>query len=830
MPGFARFGLPLSARLRPAEARLLALVFSVLGLILAFATVHTITGVGGKGLDKPTRDWVSSAVYVLVAGVVAARALRSTTHRRAWTLFALGLGLYGAGNLVWAFWLEHVKHPPIPSICDGLWLTLYPLSYAGIVGVARVRGQRQAPANLWLDGLIAGAGLAAIGAALVFHSVLASTSGGSIAVATELAYPVGDLLLAALVVGVLALRGWRLDYTWGLLTAGFLVLALADCLYAVQVAQGNSVPSSAANLFYMLGVILLAFAAWQVEPATHAQPVARWSVLLLPAGFTLGALGLLVYDHFHRLDPFALGLAILTLLAAIVRMALAFRDVRSLAEARRQASTDDLTLLPNRRMFMDRTQDAIAAARIVDDHCAVLMLDLDNFKELNDTLGHDAGDLLLRRVGPRLKRVLRSTDTVARLGGDEFGILLDPLPDVEAAARVAAKLLHALAEPFPVQGLKLRLMAGIGIAAFPEHGRDADELLRRAEITMYQAKAARTGYAFYAPERDTNSRHRLILAGELAVALEEGRIEVYFQPKAEARTRRVVGAEALVRWRRADGSLALPADFIPAAEQAGLARALTRHVLRQALEQLQRWRAQGHDLHIAVNSTVADLLDNDFPDEVARALDERGLPPETLVLEVTESSIISDPARIGNVLGQLGELGIDLSLDDFGTGYSSLSHLRAFPVREVKVDRSFVSWMCSDQTDAAIVFATIQLAHKLGMRVVAEGVEDENTWQALSDLGCELIQGFALGRPVPAAELEGLLAARAKRLLPTGWNRVAPGDAVVPATGLAPAAAWEPAPPTEWDPGPVNAWDPGDATEWEPGDATEWEPGHALEG
>jgi GGDEF domain-containing protein len=278
------------------------------------------------------------------------------------------------------------------------------------------------PANLWFDGLIAGAGLAAIGAALVFRPVLASTSGGPIAVATELAYPVGDLLLAALVMGVLALRGWRLDYTWGLLTAGFLVLALADCLYAVQVAQGVTNSSSVANIFSMLGVILLAFAAWQVEPAKPAQPVVRWSVLLLPAAFTLSALGLLVYDHFHRLNPIAFGLAIATLLAAIVRMALAFRDVRSLAEARRQASTDDLTLLPNRRMFISRTRDAIAGARIADGRSAILIFDLDNFKELNDTLGHQAGDLLLRRIGPRLKRVLRSTDMVARLSGDEFGV------------------------------------------------------------------------------------------------------------------------------------------------------------------------------------------------------------------------------------------------------------------------------------------------------------------------------------------------------------------------------------------------------------------------
>jgi diguanylate cyclase (GGDEF)-like protein len=723
-------------------------------LMLAVTAANAVFGVGGVRAEGPIRDWLSCAVYILVAAVVGSRAIAVRTKRVPWLIFAAGLSLYGLGNVLWSTWFEHLQTVPIPSACDGLWLSFYPLSYAGIVGFAWSRGQRRVPAGVWLDGMVAGAGLAAVGAALVFRPVLASATGNTAAVTTELAYPIGDLLLAALVVGLLALRGWRLDRAWGLLGGGFVLLALADCMYALQVAGGASTPSALTNLCYLLAVGLLAFAAWQDEADERGARLEGWSVLLVPAGSTVAALALFQFDHVHRLDPLAFGLADVTLVAALVRMALAFRDIRGLTEARRQAATDDLTSLPNRRTFTRLARLGIEAARATGGKLSVVMMDLDNFKELNDTLGHNAGDALLRLIGPRLKTALRATDTVARLGGDEFVVLLDPQPDEEGQRRVAQKILQRLSEPFEVQGLALRLTASLGIASFPDDAVDEEELLSRADIAMYQAKAARSGYEFYVRERDTNSTERLGLAAELARALEGDGIEVHFQPKADAASRQITGVEALVRWRRTDGRLAPPSEFVAAAEHAGLSRALTRKVLALALDQLAAWRRAGHSLHVAVNTAVSDLLDSGFPAEVAEALRERGLPPDALVLEVTETSVLSDPGRIGNVLAKLGELGIGLSLDDFGTGYSSLSHLKSLPVGEVKIDRSFVQQMCSDLTDGAIVHATIQLAQQLGIRVVAEGVEDEATWQTLIDLGCQLIQGYALSRPVPATELE----------------------------------------------------------------------------
>jgi diguanylate cyclase (GGDEF)-like protein len=753
-----------STGLGRTESQALASGLALLLVILAIAAANAIVGIGGTDLEVVIREWLSSVVYIVVAAIVGLRALRGRTHRRSWALFAAGLSLYALGNVLWSFWIGNLANPPIPSISDGLWLMLYPLSYAGIVGFARLRDQRRLPAGVWLDGFIAGSGLAALGAALVFRPILASATGSPLAVATELAYPIGDLLLAALVVGVLALRGWRIDRTWGLLGGGFLLLAVADCMYGAQVAGGASQPSSLTNLFYIVSVISLAFAAWQQEPDREQGEQERhlqgWSVLLVPAGFTLVALGLLLSDQVQRLTPLAFWLAGLTLLAAILRMGLAFRDIRGLAEARHEAATDDLTSLPNRRLFMRRTGQAISTGQLSDGGVSVLMLDLDNFKELNNTLGHSAGDALLRLIGPRLEEVLRPTDTLARFGGDVFGILLDPQPDEKDIIAVAEELLQALRSPFEVRSLALRLTASLGIASFPSQASDLDELLKCADVAMYQAKAAHSGYAFYSRELDTNSRERLGLAGELAAAIEHNGIEVHFQPIAEARSRRITAVEALVRLRRADGSLVPPLKFLAAAEHAGLSRALTRKVLELSLDQLSQWRSAGYDLHVAVNTTVADLLDVAFPREVLKALRARELSPEALVLEITETSVLSDPRRIGDVLAQLREFGIGLSLDDFGTGYSSLTHLQSLPVGEVKLDRSFIARMCIDTRDAAIVQAMIQLSHTLGIRVVAEGLEDEETWQALDGLDCDFVQGYVLSRPVPGAELEQRLSAQ----------------------------------------------------------------------
>ncbi len=752
--------LPRTEQLTASTRRVLIGALAVLALVVAVVVVNAATGVGGTGAAEPIRAWGPATAYILVGAIVGLRARRIRAKRAAWTIFAIGILLYGVAMILWSAWLSWLPAPPRPSLSDALWLAFYPCSYAAIVGLTSFRGQRRPPAGVWLDGIVAGSGLAALGAAVVLSPALTTTPGSGWAVATELAYPIGDLLLAGLVLGVVAVRGWRLDRGWATLGFGFLLMAIADCLYTLQVSGGANEVTAFTNILYVVAFAAFALSSWQSPPTRPEPKVASWSVLLVPTGFTIAALGLLIYDRDHRINALAFGLATLTLVAAIGRMVCAFRDARGLFEARRLAATDDLTSLPNRRQFMGLTEKAIAETEIAGGALAVLMLDLDNFKELNDTLGHHAGDTLLRMIGPRLEHALRHTHVVARLGGDEFAVLLYPAPAECEVALIAERVLHALREPFHVHGLALRVTGSLGIASYPAHARDADELMRHADIAMYQAKTARNGYDFYAHERDTNSRERLALAAELASALEHGGIEVHFQPKGDIRSRRIVGVEALVRWRRADGRLMPPAEFVPAAEHAGLARALTGKVLELALAQIRAWRDAGHELNVAVNTTVADLLDGAFPEQVAVELARHGLPANALILEITETSVLADPDRIGAGLDRLVELGIELSLDDFGTGYSSLAHLKSMPVSEIKIDRAFVARMCSDATDSAIVYAMIQLARKLGIRVVAEGVEDRRTWEELQALDCDLIQGYLLSRPMPAPDLEPQLEAQ----------------------------------------------------------------------
>jgi diguanylate cyclase (GGDEF)-like protein len=504
-------------------------------------------------------------------------------------------------------------------------------------------------------------------------------------------------------------------------------------------------------------VTLLGVAAWQRHTDAEKPRLESWSILLVPGSFMLIAMALLVSSYFNRLDPLAFTLDMLVLLAGFVRTAVTFRDVRALAHTRREALTDDLTGLANRRMFRRRLDETIAAARVTGGRVALLIIDLDQFKELNDTLGHSAGDELLQEIGPRLKRMLRSTDTLARLGGDEFALILSAPTDRSAALRVGERVLGQISRPFAINELALGIGASIGIALFPDHGDRGEDLLRRADVAMYSAKRLRTGRELYDPGRDSHSTDHLALVGALGDALRTGELDVEFQPKADAFNRTVVGVEALTRWRSPVHGTIPPDVFVPLAEHAGLARALTRYVLARALAQARAWSDAGHDLTVAVNLTASDLQDVALPEEIESALVVADARPESLILEITESAVLRDPERIGNVLARIGESGVGLSLDDFGTGYSSLTHLKMLPVGEVKIDRSFVAHVKTDPADAAIVGATIKLAHSLGMRVVAEGVEDEETWRRLADFGCEMIQGFVLAPALPAAKLEDLL-------------------------------------------------------------------------
>ena len=437
------------------------------------------------------------------------------------------------------------------------------------------------------------------------------------------------------------------------------------------------------------------------------------------------------------------------------------RDItqRKQAEAalEHQALHDALTDLPNRVLLHDRMQQAIRAAQREQASVALLVMDVDRFKEVNDTFGHHIGDLLLEQLGERLGSALRSSDTIARLGGDEFAILL-PSATYEDARQIADRLQHLLEQPFGLGGLQLEIDASIGIALAPDHASDADTLLRRADVAMYVAKRGNSGHALYTADRDQHSPMRLALVAELRRAIDNDELSLYFQPKVKMDTGKVTCAEALVRWQHPRHGLLSPDLFVPIAEQTGLIRPLSRWVMDAALRQVNRWRQDGLDLSVAVNLSMRNLHDPEIADMIRKLLARWGVPPTYLTIEITESSLMADAARAMEVLNRLRAMGVSISIDDFGTGYSSLAYLKRLPVHELKIDRSFVAQMGTDANDAAIVRSTVGLAHDLGLTVVAEGVEDQNTWDRLAAAGCDIAQGYFISRPLPPLVLGEWLA------------------------------------------------------------------------
>jgi diguanylate cyclase (GGDEF)-like protein/PAS domain S-box-containing protein len=508
-------------------------------------------------------------------------------------------------------------------------------------------------------------------------------------------------------------------------------------------------------------------------PAGKAGVRAAVAVPLLYEGRLLGALSVNTYDatrKFNDEDAEVLellaGIASATLasLERTAELAAANRDLRHARdEAQHQALHDGLTGLPNRTLLRDRLQQAILGARRDNASLALLIMDLDRFKDVNDTLGHHAGDELLQQVAARLRSALRASDTVARMGGDEFGIILPTAGDASAASRVAEQLVHALEQPFMLAGQSISIGASIGIALSSEHGTDAKTLLRHADAAMYVAKRGGHGHAVYCGERDTHSPDRLALIGELRAAIERNDLVLHYQPKINLQTGQCNRVEALVRWQHPERGLIPPDQFIPLAEQTGLIKPLTQWVLGAAIHQCRAWQDSGLHIAVAVNLSMRNLHDPELVEQVAHLLRANGVLPAALKVEVTESALMTDPARALDSLERLRAIGVKVAIDDFGTGHASLSYLKQMPVEEIKLDRLFVRDMRTNKNDYTIVRSTIELAHDLGLRVIAEGVEDQATLDLLADLGCDLAQGYHMSRPVPDGELRLWLAEAAQQ-------------------------------------------------------------------
>jgi diguanylate cyclase (GGDEF)-like protein len=470
----------------------------------------------------------------------------------------------------------------------------------------------------------------------------------------------------------------------------------------------------------------------------------------------------------------------------IGRLARAFDDmqvgIREREERIRfQATHDSLTGLPNRALFLDRLQHGIAQCKRRGGLVGMVMMDVDRFKEINDTLGHSVGDALLDEIGRRLMRTTRASDTVARLGGDEFAIMFEA-EERGGALEVARRISYALEVPFTLGGISVDVSASMGIALSPLHAEDADTLLKHADVAMYDAKRNHQRVSIYEPGRDEHSLRRLSILSELRHAIADDQLELYFQPKVELATMRPVHVEALVRWQHPVHGTMAPGEFVPLAEQSGVVGLITKWVLREAVRVCGGWNRSGLDLSVAVNLSALDLYDSELPTLISGLLHEAGLDPGRLVLEITESAVMRDVPRSLRILGELSARGIAMAIDDYGTGYSSLAHLKRLPVDELKIDKSFVIGLRDPSSeDGVIVRSTIELGHNMGLRVAAEGVEHPTTWRILGDSACDLAQGFYLSPPLPAAALLEWMRTN------TRVGQASSGDG--PADGPAPSAA-----------------------------------------
>ena len=705
--------------------------------------------------------WVIDVFEVVASGLCLSRIWIKRTGRAVAGFLGISLLCWAIGDIFLTVESIGGATPPVPSMADVFYLAFYPFAYVGVVLLMRKEIKRISPPS-WLDGGVAGLGAAALCSAFAFHTIARSTGGSGLSVATNLAYPIGDILLLALVVAGTTLLAGRGRTPWALIAAGVALNVVGDTSNLFSSSFGASRIGDTFNAFaWPAAILLISIAVW-IRPRSSGRALAqnlfaeRATGFLLPGVATAVGLAVLLVAALHPLGRVSIGLATATLVVAGLRLSLSARSLRALTEERhRQALTDELTGLGNRRKLFNAFESFFEERDSVIDevkNLAFLFVDLDHFKEINDSFGHQAGDELLRQLGPRLNSAVRNTDVVVRLGGDEFAVLLIGA-DVEDAKRVAERLTESIEEPFVLDMVRAKISASIGISILSTDAEDSAGLLRCADVAMFRAKLGNSSFAFYDETLDDDNT--LLMAEELRTAVERREFVLHYQPQLDLRTGVITAVEALLRWPNRRLGMVPPLKFLPVAEEAGLMPALTALVLDDALAQCAEWRAHAFDVAVSVNVSASNLLDPGFADMVRGLLLRHEVPARALVLEITETCIISDYERSRKVIEDLRALGLIVSIDDFGAGFTSLAYLGDLAVGELKLDRIFVTGLASEDRsrDLALIRSTIELAHALRLRVVAEGIEDAATLELLRELRCDIAQGYFIGRPAPAENL-----------------------------------------------------------------------------
>jgi diguanylate cyclase (GGDEF)-like protein len=753
---FSLTGQPGSAEPDRAQrsANQVWVAYGCLALFLVFYLVFLILR-RNSPYSSAIDGWAVDAMEVIASCLCIGRGLLRRPGRA--VAFTLGFGLlaWALGDIALTVESFGGATASVPSAADAFYLSFYPLTYVALVLFMRGAVRRLSTPS-WLDGAVAGLGAATVLAAFAFHSIVRVAGGGSLSVATNLAYPVGDLLLLALVVGGTTLMSSQRKAPWLLLASGIFLTVVGDTANLFGSSLGT-IGGIADGIGWPTATLLMSMAVWMKPRPSNPLIPQKETGFVLPGLAAVAGLTVLVVGTMFHPGRVAVGLATATLVVAGIRLALSVAGLRALTQQRlRQSISDELTGLGNRR-YLFQVLDAFFAERADPNmptrELAFLFIDLDRFKEINDSYGHPAGDALLRQLGPRLAEALRSNDALVRIGGDEFAIIMIDA-DAEAATAVADRLTATLAEPFALDMVSAQIGASIGIALAPANASDSAGLLWCADIAMYRAKSSGLPFAVYEPDLDNNG-HRWSLLEDLRLAIGRDEFILHYQPQLDLHSGEICTAEALLRWQHPRLGLIPPLNFLPMAEEAGLMNAVTAWVLSHALEQCAAWRTAGKRMAVAVNISATNLLDHRLTDLVCSLLKQHELPPDSLVLEITETSVITDFEQSRKVIEGLRNLGISVSIDDFGAGFTSLAHLSTLAVRELKLDRIFITGLATGpqrERDLQLVRATIDLAHTMGLRVVAEGIEDDATLQLLSGLGCDLAQGYFISRPKPASE------------------------------------------------------------------------------
>ncbi len=745
----------------------------MVGVPAAVGVLFAAWLIGGWGGAITVRavDDLGMVVFSLFAAVCAAFAARSSRGRQriAWTCISVGAGGWGVGSALWAYYELWTDTAPFPSLADVGYLVfpfavcvgllLFPVGYSGHTRTRMV-----------LDGLIVAGALFEMAWVLVIRSIYDAGGASRLAVGLSMAYPVADVVIITVAVIVLARASTRQRMTLTLMTVGIVLMALSDSAFLYLTAHDAYSSASRIDLGWAAGLLIIGVAALItcVSPAADAAaplspsqasmwlpylPVGIAAVVCAPAVMSVTGMG-----------PLLISSSLLVSAVLIRQLIVVGENRRLLDTVADQALRDPLTGLANRVLFNDRLTHAMQLRQRDNHSVAVVSLDLDDFKLVNDSLGHPAGDALLILVAERILGAVRTGDTVARLGGDEFAVLLEG--PAEQSRLVAHRVVQAFDEPFLIDGRDLMVKPSVGLAVIPADDSEIspDVMLKQADVAMYSAKRSRSGgvHTFTADMHLLDSDERggtvkLRLLGQLRHAIDNVDLTLVYQPKFSLRTDEIVGVEALVRWPHPERGLLTPDQFLPLVRQHGLMRAVTEHVLNKALDDAANWHSKGVGVPVAVNLFAPSLSDVRLPAWIMRALADRGLDSNALTVEITEDILLDNINRTLSVLNRLRENGIRVSIDDFGSGYSALWYLRDLPIDEVKLDKDFIAPILVDRRAAAIVRAVIDLAHELGVTTVAEGVEDAETVARLREYGCEMAQGYFCSPPLAAEAIGELL-------------------------------------------------------------------------